>query len=123
MRNSTHPTRPCRRFAPQAFFLVRHAVVGSTISRRAKTGGFPAQIHADEIFNGIIENKGDGIHSKTLISLAQMFQGNGKFETANANTLAVLDRLRLIILNLKELRETAAWRPTTTSPSSAASCS
>ena len=84
---------------------MRNAIVGNTISNRAKTGGFPAEIAADEIFNGIIATKGDGIHSKSMVALAAMFQRDGKFETANANTLEVLERLRLVIMNLKELRD------------------
>ena len=60
---------------------------------------------AGEFFNRIIANKGDGIHSKSMMALAAMFQRDGAFETANADTSEVLERLRLMILNLKELRD------------------
>ena len=97
--------------APQALLLVRNAVVGNSTSNRSKGGEWPAEVNADEIFNGIIANNGDGIHSKSMMmALAAMCQRDGAFETANANTMEVLERLRLILMNLKELREQTSRR-------------
>ena len=40
-----------------------------------------------------------------MVTLAAMFQRDGPVETANSNTNEVLERLKLIIMNLKELRD------------------
>ena len=92
----------------QGYRLVRRAMVGHDKANKADAGPERQNARADNEFERLMSNGGDGIHSEVFMDLAAMFCTEGAFQTANGDTMEVLANLQGMILGLKDLQSKQA---------------
>ena len=92
----------------QGYRLVRRAMVGHDKANKADAGPERQNVRADNEFERLMSNGGDGIHSEVFMDLAAMFCTDAAFQTANGGTMEVLANLQGMIMTLKELQSKQA---------------